>query len=117
RCRNSSSNCIICTTRVVICESAITALTNAVSQGHVPVNRRDFVILGVAGSAAVLGGCGGGGAAGAPTPSMGPAPPPASPPVSNPPPPAAVSPLTAGQPLADLVRLANTSTTPNVFAG
>jgi bilirubin oxidase len=28
-----------------------------------------------------------------------------------------VSPLTAGQPLADLVRLANTSTTPNVFAG
>ena len=83
------------------------------------MDRRRFILFGTAGSVAVLTGCGGsgGGAAEAPTPSMGPAPPPASPPASNPPPPAAVSPLTAGQPLADLVRLANTSTTPNVFAG
>jgi bilirubin oxidase len=36
--------------------------------------------------------------------------------VSNPPPATPVSPLTAGQPLADLVRLSNTSTTPGVFA-
>jgi len=35
--------------------------------------------------------------------------------VSNPPPPTPVSPLTVGQPLTDLTRLANTSTTPNEF--
>ena len=49
-------------------------------------------------------------------PPTGTIPPPASPPVSNPPPVTPVSPLTAGQPLTDLVRLANTSATPNVFA-
>ena len=79
------------------------------------MDRRRFILLGTAGSVAVLTGCGGGGE-GAMMPPAGTAPPPASPPVSNPPPATPVSPLTVGQPLTDLVRLANTSTTPNVFA-
>ena len=80
------------------------------------MDRRRFIVLGTAGSVAVLTGCGGsGGDGGAATPPTGTAPPPASPPVSNPPPAAAVTPLTVGQPLTDLVRLANTSTTPNEF--
>jgi bilirubin oxidase len=80
------------------------------------MDRRRFIILGTAGSLAALTGCGGsGGGEGAATPPSGTAPPPASPPVSNPPA-TPVSPLTVGQPLTDLVRLANTSTTPNVFA-
>jgi len=78
------------------------------------MDRRRFIILGSAGSVAVLTGCGGGG--GAATPPTGTTPPPASPAVSNPPPATPVSPLTAGQPLTDLVRLTNTSTTPGVFA-
>jgi len=78
------------------------------------MDRRRFILLGTAGSVAVLTGCGGGG--GAASPPMGAAPPPASPPVSNPPPATPVSPLTAGQPLADLMRLPNTSASPNVFA-
>jgi bilirubin oxidase len=81
------------------------------------MDRRRFIVLGTAGSVAVLTGCGGSGGGGAiATPPTGTAPPPASPPVSNPPPATAVSPLTVGQPLTDLVRLANTSPTPNVFA-
>lgn len=81
------------------------------------MDRRRFIALGTAGSVAVLTGCGSsGGGDGAVTPPAGTAPPPASPPVSNPPPATPVSPLTVGQPLTDLVRLANTSTTPNVFA-
>ena len=77
------------------------------------MNRRRFIILGSAGSVAVLTGCGGGG--GAAMPPTGTAPPPASPPVANPPPAAPLSPLTAGQPLTDLARLPNTSTSPGVF--
>ena len=81
------------------------------------MDRRRFIVLGTAGSVAVLTGCGGsGGGEGAMMPPAGTAPPPASPPVSNPAPANPVSPLTVGQPLTDLVRLANTSTTPNVFA-
>jgi bilirubin oxidase len=80
------------------------------------MDRRRFIVLGTAGSVAVLTGCGGGGAGGAAMPPTGTSPPPASPPVSNPPPATPVSPLMAGQPLPDLLRLANTSTTPNVFA-
>jgi bilirubin oxidase len=78
------------------------------------MNRRRFIILGSAGSVAVLTGCGGGaGAAMSPT---GTAPPPASPPVANPPPATPLSPLAVGQPLTDLARLPNTSTSPGVFA-
>ena len=81
------------------------------------MDRRRFIVLGTAGSVAVLTGCGGsGGGGGVATPPTGTAPPPASPPVSNPPPATPVTPLTVGQPLTDLVRLANTSTTPNEFA-
>jgi suppressor of ftsI len=80
------------------------------------MDRRHFIMLGTAGSVAVLTGCGGsGGGEGVATPPTGTAPPPASPPVSNAPPATAVTPLTVGQPLTDLVRLANTSTTPNEF--
>ena len=79
------------------------------------MDRRHFILLGTAGSVAVLTGCGGSGG-GVATPPTGTTPPPASPPVSNPPPATPVSPLTVGQPLTDLVRLANTSTTPNEFA-
>jgi len=77
------------------------------------MNRRRFIILGSAGSVAVLTGCGGGG--GAAMPSTGSAPPPSSPPVANPSPPTPLSPLTAGQPLTDLARLLNTSTSPGAF--
>jgi len=77
------------------------------------MDRRRFIILGSAGSVAVLTGCGGGG--GAAMPPTGTAPPPASPPVANPPPATPVSPLTAGQPLTDLARLPNTSASPGVF--
>jgi bilirubin oxidase len=79
------------------------------------MDRRRFIVLGTAGSVAVLTGCGGGtgGMAMSPT---GTAPPPATPPVTNPPPPSSVPPLTVGQPLTDPVRLANTSTTPNEFS-
>ena len=81
------------------------------------MDRRRFILLGTAGSVAVLTGCGGsGGGEGVATPPTGIAPPAASPPVSSPPPATPVSPLTVDQPLTDLVRLANTSTTPNVFA-
>jgi len=81
------------------------------------MDRRQFIVLGTAGSVAVFTGCGGsGGGGGVATPPTGTAPPPASPPVSNPPPSTPVSPLTSGQPLTDLVRLANTSATPNEFA-
>ena len=79
------------------------------------MDRRRFIVLGTAGSVAVLTGCGGGGGEVAAMPPTGTAPPPASPPVSNPPPASPVTPLTVGQPLTDLVRLANTSTTPNEF--
>jgi len=68
------------------------------------MDRRHFILLGTAGSVAVLTGCGGSGEG------------PASPPVSIPPPTTPVSPLTVGQPLTDLVRLANTSAMPNEFA-
>ena len=81
------------------------------------MDRRRFIVLGTAGSAAVLTGCGGSsGGGGVAMPPTGTIPPPASPPVSNPPPANPVSPLTVGQPLTDLVRLANTSSTPNEFA-
>ena len=78
------------------------------------MDRRRFIVLSTAGSVAVLTGCGGGtgGMAMSPT---GTAPPPATPPVTNPPPPSSVPPLTVGQPLADLARLSNTSSTPGVF--
>jgi len=84
------------------------------------MDRRRFIVFGAAGGIAVLTGCGGG-AGGAGMPATGTAPPPVNPPVNPPvanPPPATppVSPLTVGQPLADLVRLANTSATPGVFA-
>ncbi len=81
------------------------------------MDRRRFIVLGTAGSVAVLTGCGGsGGGGGVATPPTGTTPPPpASPPASNPPPATPVSPLTVGQPLADLVRLANTSATANVY--
>ena len=81
------------------------------------MDRRRFIVLGTAGSVAVLTGCGGSsGGGGVATPPTGTLPPPASPPVSNPPPVTPLSPLTAGQPLTDLVRLLNTSAAPNVFA-
>ena len=81
------------------------------------MDRRHFIVLGTAGAVSVITGCGGsGGGGGAATPSTGTTPPPANPPVSNPPPATPVSPLTVGQPLTDLVRLANTSSTPSEFA-
>jgi bilirubin oxidase len=81
------------------------------------MDRRRFIVLGTAGAVSVITGCGGsGGGGGAATPSTGTTPPPANPPVSNPPPATPVSPLTVGQPLTDLVRLANTSSTPTEFA-
>ena len=81
------------------------------------MDRRRFIIIGSVGTVAVLTGCGGGGGGeGAATAPTGTALPPAGPPVSNPPPATPLSPLTAGQPLTDLVRLANTSATPNEFA-
>ncbi|MDD1735749.1 MAG: multicopper oxidase family protein [Methanothrix sp.] len=81
------------------------------------MDRRRFIVLGTAGAVSVITGCGGsGGGGGAATPSTGTTPPPANPPVSNPPPATPVSPLTVGQPLTDLVRLANTSSTPSEFA-
>jgi suppressor of ftsI len=81
------------------------------------MDRRRFIIIGSVGSIAVLTGCGGSGEGGGATKAAtGTSPPPASPPVSNPPPATPVSALTAGQPLLDLMRLANTSTSPNVFA-
>jgi len=73
------------------------------------VDRRRFIILGSAGSVAVLTGCGGGG--GAAMPRSGTTPPPMNPPPATP-----ASPLTAGQLLADLVKLTNTSSTPGLFA-
>jgi len=78
------------------------------------MDRRRFIVLSTAGSVAVLTGCGGG-TGGIAMPATGTAPPPAIPPVSSPPPATPVSPLTAGQPLADLARLSNTSSTPGVF--
>ena len=78
------------------------------------MDRRRFIVLSTAGSVAVLTGCGGG-TGGMAMPATGTAPPPAIPPVSSPPPATPVSPLTAGQPLADLARLSNTSSTPGVF--
>ena len=78
------------------------------------MDRRRFIVLSPAGSVAVLTGCGGG-TGGMAMPATGTAPPPAIPPVSSPPPATPVSPLTAGQPLADLARLSNTSSTPGVF--
>ena len=80
------------------------------------MDRRRFILLGSLGGVAVLTGCGGGGGGGAAMHPTGTTPPPTSPPVSNPPPATPLSPLTAGQPLADLAHLPNTSTTPNVFA-
>ena len=51
------------------------------------MDRRRFIVLGTAGSVAVLTGCGGSsGGGGVATPPTGTPPPPASPPVSNPPP-------------------------------
>ena len=73
------------------------------------MDRRRFIILGSAGSVAVLTGCGGGG--GAAMPRSGTTPPPMNPPPATP-----ASPLTAGQLLADLVKLTNTSSTPGLFA-
>lgn len=84
--------------------------------GESLVNRRRFIVLGAAGSAAVLSGCGGGGGGESTMPPTVGSSPPANPPVSNPPPAASVSPLTAGQTLADLVRLPNMSATPGAFA-
>ena len=78
------------------------------------MDRRRFIVLGGIGGVTVLTGCGGSGGAAATSPTG--TPPPASPPVSNPPPATPPSPLTAGQPLADLAHLPNTSATPNVFA-
>ena len=80
------------------------------------MDRRRFIILGSVGSVAVLASCGGGGGSGEATAPTGTPPPSAGPPVSDPPPPTPVSPLTVGQPLTELVQLANTSTTPNEFA-
>jgi bilirubin oxidase len=71
------------------------------------MDRRRFIILGTAGSVAVLTGCGGGGGGGAP---MAGNPPPESPPTAPP-----VTGLTEGQPLAELVRLANVSAAAHVF--
>ncbi|HEX5675442.1 MAG TPA: multicopper oxidase domain-containing protein, partial [Azonexus sp.] len=75
------------------------------------MDRRRFIVLSTAGSVAVLTGCGGG-TGGMAMPATGTAPPPATPPVTNSPSP---TPLTAGQPMADLARLSNTSSTPGVF--
>jgi bilirubin oxidase len=76
------------------------------------MHRREFVVLGAAAGVAVLAGCGGAGMTG--TPSMGTMPAPAaSPPAPTPPP--AASALVPGQSLAALVRLANTSSSPNEF--
>ena len=79
------------------------------------MNRRRFILLGSIGGVTVLTGCGGGGGAAATSPAGTP-PPPAGPPASNPPPATPLSPLTAGQPLADLAHLPNNSATPDVFA-
>jgi bilirubin oxidase len=84
-------------------------------QRRLHVDRRHFILLGTAGSVAVLTGCGSGGGEVAAMPPTGTVPPPADPPVSNPPPASPATPLTVGQPLTDLVRLANTSATPNEF--
>ena len=78
------------------------------------MDRRRFIVLSTAGSVAVLTGCGGG-TGGMARAATGTAPPPGNAPVSSPPPATPVSPLTAGQPLADLARLSNTSSTPGVF--
>jgi len=67
------------------------------------MDRRHFILLGTAGSVAVLTGCGNS-SSGSTTPPIGT---PQAPPVS---------PLTSGQPLADLMPLANTSKAPNEFA-
>jgi bilirubin oxidase len=80
------------------------------------MDRRRFIMLGTAGSVAVLTGCGTGSDGGAAMPPTATPPSPASQPVSNLTTTTPVSPLTAGQPLSHLVRLPNTSTTPNVFA-
>ena len=74
------------------------------------MDRRRFIVLGTAGSVAVLTGCGGGGGEGASMPGMGSAPPPVPPPTTTP-----VTGLTKGQPLAALPRLGNVSATAGAF--
>ena len=74
------------------------------------MDRRRFIVLGTAGSIAVLTGCGGGGGEGASMPGMGDAPPPVPPPATPP-----VTGLTKGQPLAELPRLVNVSATAGAF--
>ena len=74
------------------------------------MDRRRFIVLGTAGSVAVLTGCGGGGGGGASMPGMASSPPPVIPPTIP-----LVTGLTKGQPLAELPRLANTSATAGAF--
>jgi bilirubin oxidase len=74
------------------------------------MDRRRFIVLGTAGSVAVLTGCGGGGGEAASMPGMGSAPPPVPPPATP-----LVTGLTKGQPLAALPRLGNVSATAGAF--
>lgn len=74
------------------------------------MERRQFILMGTAGTVAVLTGCGGG--ASSHSTSVGIAPPP-----SGTPPAGVSSMLTPGQPLPALPRLANASTAPNTFEG
>lgn len=74
------------------------------------MDRRRFIVLGTAGSVAILAGCGGGSGSGTNMPEMASGSPPATPPASPP-----LTALTKGRPLAELPRLADTSTTAGVF--
>jgi bilirubin oxidase len=74
------------------------------------MQRRQFILMGTAGTVAALTGCGSG--ASPHSTSGG-----AVPPTSNPPPTGASSMLTPGQPLPSLQRLANTGSAPGTFAG
>jgi len=69
------------------------------------MDRRHFIVLGTASTAALLTGCGGGGG-GASMPAAGSPPPPTT---------AATTPLTKGQPLPELARLANVSAKSGTF--
>jgi len=79
------------------------------------MDRRRFILLGTAGSVAVLTGCGGGG--GASSAMSGGVRPPSAPPTSTQVPSTSPTALTPGQALPDLVRLENASTAPATFHG
>ena len=74
------------------------------------MDRRRFIVWGAAGSVAVLAGCGGGGSES--TTMVGSGPPSVNPPVTPP-----TGGLAEGRPLADLVRLANSSAAAGTFDG